>query len=247
MNFNFKNRIVNLYYKSQFVPNFLSIFINPNFIVRTGIYDGIKNFSSTFHGNILDFGCGRMPYKNIFYNCNSYTGLDIQLEDKFNKHLFADVYYDGEIIPFKDSSFDNVISFDVLQLIDNPGDILLEINRVLKCDGYFLVTVPFVWIEHWDNYDLCRYTVHGIEKLLLNNGFSIEFKGKTTNYFETILQMFIAFLTYEIFPSNKHIRLFFVLIFITPLNLIGLLVRSLKRNNTSSFYNNAIILAKKIN
>ena len=245
MGYNLKNRIIDLYYKSQFIPNILSIFINPNFIVRTGLYDGIKNIASDLHGSILDFGCGRMPYKEMFYNCNSYIGLDIHLEDKFNKHLFADVYYDGEIIPFEDNTFDNIVTFDVLQLVENPKNILFEIKRVLKNDGHLLVTVPFVWIEHWDNYDLCRYTIHGIEKLLLNNGFSIEIKTKTTNYFETILQMFIAFLTYEIFPSNKIVRLFFVFVFITPLNLIGLLIKIFKRNNSSSFYNNAIILATK--
>jgi hypothetical protein len=57
--------------------------------------------------------------------------------------------------------------------------------------------------------------------------------------------MFIAFLTYEIFPSNKKIKLLFVMIFITPLNLIGLFLRIFKNNNSASFYNNSLILAKK--
>lgn len=241
----FKNKIIYLYYKSQFSPNFLSIFINPNFIVRTGLFDGIKRYSSNFRGRILDFGCGRKPYAEIFENCNEYIGLDIQLEEKFNQHLYADVYYDGVIIPFENKSFDNIVSFDVLQLIENPDNILIELKRVLKDEGNILITVPFVWMEHWDSYDLYRYTVSGVEKILVKNGFSIVAKTKTTTHLETILQMFIAYLTYELFPVNKRIKLLFVVIFITPLNLIGLLLRKFKSVNSSPFYNNALILAKK--
>ena len=245
MSFSLKNYITNLYYKSQFTPNIFSIFINPNFIVRTGLYDEIKNYSSVLKGSILDFGCGRKPYKKIFINCNNYIGLDIHLEDKYDEFLFADVYYDGNIIPYGNKSFDNIVSFDVLQLVENPDHILSEIKRVLNDNGYFLITIPFVWIEHWGNYDLCRYTIHGIEKLLVKNGFKIEKSVKTTNYLETMLQIFIGFLTYEIFPSNKKLRIIFVFLFITPINIIGLIIRMFKKNNTSTFYHNSLILAKK--
>jgi SAM-dependent methyltransferase len=242
----FKKFTIALYYNAQFIPNFLSIFINPNYIVRKGIYNGIKVHSSELSGCILDFGCGRKPYLKIFNNCEKYIGLDIKLDDKFNKYVYADVYYDGISIPFDSETFDNIVSFDVIQLIENSDEILLELNRVLKEDGYLLITVPFVWIEHWDSYDLCRYTIHGIENKLKKNGFSIESKVTSTSYLETLLQMFITFLVYELFPNNKILRLVLTILFITPLNLLSVLLNMIKLKNSQTFYNNSIILAKKI-
>lgn len=52
--------------KEQFNPSFLSVFFNPFFIARRGLYKNIKSFGSQVTGKTLDVGCGIKPYEHFF-------------------------------------------------------------------------------------------------------------------------------------------------------------------------------------
>jgi ubiquinone/menaquinone biosynthesis C-methylase UbiE len=51
---------------------------------------------------------------------------------------FADIY----ALPFKDNSFNKMVVSEVLEHLENPGQALAEIYRVLKADGIALISVP---------------------------------------------------------------------------------------------------------
>ncbi|MEM4282382.1 MAG: class I SAM-dependent methyltransferase [Candidatus Woesearchaeota archaeon] len=52
------------------------------------------------------------------------------------------VLANAEKIPFKDSSFSQVICLDVLEHVDDSQKVISEIRRVLKRRGIFIVSVP---------------------------------------------------------------------------------------------------------
>lgn len=77
-----------------------------------------------------------------------YTGLDIS-ETMKNAAIAKNIkfknqseflLYDGENIPFEDESFDKIFSVNTLYFWKKPLDFLIEIFRVLKQDGTFVLT-----------------------------------------------------------------------------------------------------------
>ena len=64
-------------YKSELMyPSFLSIFINPFYLIRKGLLDGIKENAHYMTGVMMDFGCGDSPIGNSSM-WKKYVGLDI--------------------------------------------------------------------------------------------------------------------------------------------------------------------------
>lgn len=96
-------------------------------------------------GKTLEVGCGYGNNTKIFESkCSSIVGLDIQ-------HIF-DINYlslnlnfsqgDCTNLPFKNNTFDCVISIDVIEHINRDFMFLEEINRVLKNGGMLVLTTP---------------------------------------------------------------------------------------------------------
>ncbi len=52
------------------------------------------------------------------------------------------VHYTGRQLPFEDGYFDLVISYDVLEHVQDEGLALAEISRVLKTGGELIISVP---------------------------------------------------------------------------------------------------------
>ena len=115
--------------KQEFLPSFWGIIINPFYIIRRGLYLGLKNNRQYISKKLLDFGCGNKPYKSIF-NVDEYIGVDIG-ESGFPDEKSADIYYDGKNIPFNNNLFDSILCSEVLEHIFNPDEVLSELYRVL--------------------------------------------------------------------------------------------------------------------
>lgn len=79
-----------------------------------------------------------------------------------------DVHYpevDMQNLPFKDSSFDYVISDQVIEHLENPKKALLESYRVLKKGGIAIHTTCFINYVHPCPKDYWRFSPEALEYL----------------------------------------------------------------------------------
>lgn len=144
------------------------------YIVRNSIKNSLNWISTELNGDLLDIGCGKMPYKNYLMeisNINNYFGLDINNALEYDRNIRPDYFWDGINMPFKNESFDCAIGTEVLEHCPDPDIILNETNRVLKSGGLFFFTVPFLWNLHEVPNDQYRYTPFSIKKHLERNNF----------------------------------------------------------------------------
>ena len=97
--------------------------------------------------NLLELGCGNGAVSKHF--AEEYpltvTGTDVDLEQiQLAKESIDDIpnvrFLEADAInlPFEDSGFDIVLSFQVMHHISNWLDALKEIRRVLRPKGYFI-------------------------------------------------------------------------------------------------------------
>ncbi|OGK09768.1 hypothetical protein A2767_05780 [Candidatus Roizmanbacteria bacterium RIFCSPHIGHO2_01_FULL_35_10] len=109
------------------------------------IYSFISAYAKTIKNkSIMDVGCGTGLYTSIFnINKNKIFGLDI--DDHRKKEYQANFIfkkYGGNKIPFRSNYFDFVVSFDVLEHVEDDVNFIKEINRVIKKGGQCLITTP---------------------------------------------------------------------------------------------------------
>jgi SAM-dependent methyltransferase len=129
----------------------------------------------------VDFILKYLPKKGCFLDVGCGTGIALNMISKKNKNVYGIEIsqtsvkvckskklncqqYDGETIPFKDSFFDVVGSFNVLEHTDNPVSFLNENLRVLKNKGYLFVVCPN-FLSTTNNY---HYHTKGITRKIKN-------------------------------------------------------------------------------
>lgn len=159
--------------------NFIDIpFVKDNldrYLIRKSIFDALKLTLPLLSGKLLDIGCGKMPYKNyIIQNSkvDKYVGLDIENAITYDSAIKPDLTWDGISMPFENSSFDCAFGTEVLEHCPNPEIILKEVHRVLKEEGVFFFTVPFLWNLHEVPHDEYRYTPFSLRRHFINSGFN---------------------------------------------------------------------------
>jgi len=132
------------------------------------------------NSHILEIGCGTGGNLEILTQFGEVTGLDNSPEAiKFcQKRGFRNCFLgDAENINFPEQSFDLIAALDLLEHINDEQKALKEIRRVLKDDGYFLITVPAyqsLWSEHDEAlHHKRRYTLSGLRDKLLKVNFNV--------------------------------------------------------------------------
>jgi SAM-dependent methyltransferase len=103
---------------------------------------------------ILDCGAGLRP---IYYD----NVVNFEIVD----YETTDVIGVGEHLPFKDASFDAVLSHAVLEHVRDPFKCANEIVRVLKTDGTLLCSVPFLQPLHGYPHHYFNMTGQGLRRL----------------------------------------------------------------------------------
>jgi len=236
----FKTRIN----KQDFNPDGLGLFINPFYFARKGLYKHISELAIQISGGkLLDVGCGTKPYKKLF-NVEQYDGLEYSSEE-YGASKNAEYFYDGNKFPFDNENYDNVISNEVLEHVFNPDEFLSEINRVLKINGKFLLTAPFVWDEHEPPYDFARYTSFGIKYLLEKHGFEIIEFRKSVNNLGVIFQLLNDYIYKKLIKRNKLKHRLIVNALCSVFNILGIILIKITPKNDDLYLDN-IILAKKV-
>ena len=114
---------------------------------NTSRYSEIISFVDK-EGYILDYGCGWGCFSKLLYEKgNNVLGLDIDknsidIARDFIKENHRLKFKHGDIKSIDDGTFDYVISTEVLEHTHNPGNYINECNRVLKKNGYLILSIP---------------------------------------------------------------------------------------------------------
>ncbi len=237
------NRIYQYLQHQSFQPDIMGIFVNPFYFIRKGLYRNIRRYAPTLTGKMLDFGCGRKPFENLF-TVVEYTGLDLAVTGHDHRSSKVDVYYDGKHIPFPDDTFDSLFCSEVFEHVFDPDLILPEIRRVLKNGAPALITVPFCWNEHEVPFDYARYSSFGIKHLLEKNGFEVMEQKKSGSFVQVSFQLWALYF-FELFRSWGRIGRAICMLFIIPVNITGVIFSLLLPKNDTLYFNNIILARKK--
>lgn len=230
--------------KLFFLPGWYAITLNPYFIARRGLYRGILKFASMQRNKkILDVGCGSKPYCKLFIGTTEYVGIDIEGGGHYDTVKKADVYFDGEHIPFADGSFDAVLCTQVLEHAKNPEALIHEICRVLKSGESACITMPFVWNEHEIPYDFRRYTRYEHTRILNANGFIIENITPTAGVFGTCGQLISAFIFETLGKKSLILKIVTSSLLCFPIQFLFFLLDIIFRNKWITL--DYVIIARK--
>ncbi len=142
------------------------------------------NFATEFvvGKRVLDYGCGSgYGTHRMASSCDNIVGVDIA-EDAIKyarENYVADNLTYQKIeradiapLPFDDSSFDTVLSFQVIEHIEDVGPYLSEIRRVLKPGGVFVCATPdrssrlFPGQKPWNMWHVHEYDEKGFGRVL---------------------------------------------------------------------------------
>jgi len=91
---------------------------------------------------VLDVGCGNGEITSALLRVNKKLIIKGCDNNRTAKPPFPIVYADVHKLPFKNSHFESVLMFDVLEHIKEPKKVIAEISRVLKRGSMFHLVVP---------------------------------------------------------------------------------------------------------
>ena len=103
-------------------------------------------------GRLLDIGCGVLPFFLVHTDFNEKYGLDLAVEKVEGNPAINVIQYDlhkETILPFSDDYFDVVTMLAVFEHIEPErlSGVLLEIRRVLRPGGLYILTTPAKWTD----------------------------------------------------------------------------------------------------
>ena len=148
-------------------------------------------------GRVLEIGTGSgygveiiAPHTEEFVTIDKYqTAIDDKGEEGKANVKFIQMNV-PPLHGISSNSFDFVISFQVIEHIQNDGLFLKEINRVLKRGGKLIVTTPNKKMSLTRNpWHIREYTVQELERLLLSHFKKAEKLGVFGN--ESIMDYYI--------------------------------------------------------
>jgi SAM-dependent methyltransferase len=114
---------------------------------------------------VLDFGCGARPYEPWFAAAGAeYRGADID-----RAHEVA-ITPEGRLAAL-DGEYDGVSSFQVLEHVWDLDTYLREARRVLRPQGWLLLSTHGTWLYHPHPGDYRRWTAPGLQREVESRGF----------------------------------------------------------------------------
>ena len=120
-------------------------------------------------GNILEIGTGTgYGVEIIAPKATRYITIDKKVPQE-RLQLDNVEYYEMEVPPigFENISFDNVVSFQVIEHIEDDMELVREISRVLRPGGKFVVSTPNAPMSLTRNpWHIREYTAQQFEQLL---------------------------------------------------------------------------------
>ena len=165
-------------------------------------------FKPFIKGMILDFGCGKGDFTHMASKyCNSAYGIDcseIAIDKAKTDYSEIDfqIVEENSRFPYDNEVFDTILMIDVLEHILDTETLLEEVNRVLKPEGYLLITTSQltrlklfgIALKAFDKYfyptspHIRYFTRNTLASLLRQKGFEVSRYKKNRTYFGFIPQ-----------------------------------------------------------
>jgi len=167
---------------------------------RVGRLNVVLDLLEVENGRVLDIGCGPGVQFCGHAGNHRFTGVDISA--KALKHARENGYETvmcdlARSLPFADQQFDVVVLSDILEHLVDPLALIKEAWRVLRLDGYAVVSVPnhfyllnrlrilrgsgiiLPWANHqeyedWNYFHMRFFRWKSLCSLLDRSGFAIE-------------------------------------------------------------------------
>jgi SAM-dependent methyltransferase len=191
--------------------------LSTDFQVNT-VYRNVRSFLPHASGTIVDVGAGESPYKHLVNENNAaYCALDIYNAQDFGYANQEALHFDGEHIPFETASVDCFVCTEVIEHVEQPQTLVLEIYRVLKTGGKGLVTVPWSARYHYIPHDYYRFTPTALRRLFAPFS-SVAIEPRGTDITVIVSKVIVAYM--RLFFPVKRFALFFTVplaILIAPL------------------------------
>jgi SAM-dependent methyltransferase len=156
-------------------------------------------------GVVYDLGCGIRPFeKDILEYADRYVGVDWS---NTLHGLRADVVADlNKPLPIKDGAANTVVSFQVLEHLSEPQNMLNEAFRILRAGGQIFLSVPFQWWIHEAPWDYFRFTRYGLEHLFKKAGF-VEIEVEAVSGFWSMWFLKLNYQTTRLVRGPRPLRL----------------------------------------
>lgn len=150
--------------------------IGRNFIIKTFL----KDTGCSEQSKIANIGAGTGGLVKTLEKFGQVSNFDTSSQAvKICKEngYHNTVLFDGLVLPVLDEEFDLAVAFDVLEHIKEDDKALMDWFRVVRKDGYILITVPaYQWL--WSGHDEAlghyrRYTASQLHRKLNLVGFEV--------------------------------------------------------------------------
>jgi ubiquinone/menaquinone biosynthesis C-methylase UbiE len=176
-----------------------------------------EHVSKLVHGNLLEIGCGTGRGVAVLADkISDYTGVDKneelmnQLSKDYPQFKFIDMF----LPPLKDipsNTYDFVITFQVIEHIENDDYFLKEAARVLKPGGkLYLTTVNKKFSLTRNPWHVREYLAHELEALMKKHFTSVETLGvhgneKVMAYYEENKKSVAKITRFDIFNLQYNL------------------------------------------
>jgi SAM-dependent methyltransferase len=143
----------------------------------------LQRFATAEPLRVLDFGCGGSPYRSLFPQAR-YARADFPNTQGLDYAIGADSKIDAAA-----SSFDLILSTQVLEHVAAPADYLQECYRLLAPGGRLVLTTHGFYEEHGCPHDFHRWTADGLRLEMERTQFRVLSAHKLTCGGRALLQL----------------------------------------------------------
>ena len=214
-------------------------YISHNWLIKRSLNRIVRQHIDSLRGVVVDLGCGIRPYESdILTRAERYIGLD------WNNTLHglqADIVADlNRPLPLRNEVADCITTFEVIEHLAEPGIMLSEAFRILRCGGRLLLSAPFQWWVHEAPWDYQRFTRYGLEYQLKKAGFTNIQITPTSGFWA----MWVLKLNYQLTRLIRGPRLqrFVIRAFLIPIWWLGQVLAPLmdqywhEENETAGYF-----------
>jgi SAM-dependent methyltransferase len=140
----------------------------PDYLHLSDLLLGLRSLVPKKLSLVLDYGCGRSPYRPLFGSC-TYHRADLAGAEDIDFQYGADSRLPSEL-----ADYDCVLSSQVLEHVLSPSSYLAEGYRVLKPGGSLILSTHGLFADHAHPHDYWRWTVFGLQRLVEGIGFKVD-------------------------------------------------------------------------